>query len=580
MQPNNQAAGFQFINGAKTFVDSGGKPVADQAGAQNFLYGTPNLGQTAPSGIVSSAQVPINQQSGQAVSNGTSAITGLGGPTPPQPAPQTTQQGGQQTSTGEGNNTNQSTQYNPSGNYMDTMNYMMGFLGQGVQAGENAAGNAYQTQIANAALANQQLQLSYNTSLGSLNQQYNQSFQQLQTQHANTVGAAVSQMSAADPMGVQSSSFATGYIGKINDIYSQQSDFLTQAYGQQQTALQNGEASAAIGIQQQINQASAQYGQQIASLQMGLAQSMQGIAQFGVTQANFQQSRTLQSQSNFDSFLKGTTLTGVNPDSSLQDLQASYPTLFTEGQQAGFSPDDVAKSIRTGTVAAKNSQIAQERLYSEFGAGAGGSGGGSSAANATLSPFGQSLTSAGGSASIANHPEITNQITAITSAASPQNLSSLTNYVQSGNTNAITKVLGGLLNGTLGINMANLQTAKDIGVQLQENLDIGADFASLANQSPTARAAVIKSVLTSLQGKMQAKAKGLANTYNLGNNVEDLDSANTNLQQTIDSLGGASGSSSGSSAPTGSMSSMYSGMQGMSWSGAFGSIGDMFGGTK
>ena len=548
-------------SGLNPSINSGYSPIA-------------NANQPTASGFNSSAQVGVNQNSVVGMTNATNGIINGGQPQqqPPQPQFQQPQQGGQDSGAN------------------NTVGFMAGQAAGAYQTGVGAYTQAYNLQLQNAQLANQSIGLQYNTALAGLNQQYNQQFQTLQTQHMNTIGAAVQQMSQADPMGTQSSSFASGYIGKVNDMYSQQASFLNAAYNQQQVALQNGQAQAAIGIQQQINAAQSQFSQGIAQLNQGLASSMTSIAQFAQGQSNFQQSRSLQSQTNFESALKGTNLTGVDPNASLADLQSNYPNLFTEGQQAGFSDEQVAQSIKTGTLATKNTQIAQQNLYNQlyrtqaqFGANPnGGNPNGTNPTGSTLSPFGQSLLSAGGTASVAPHTDVVNAIGGMASAASPGNLKSLTDFVNSGNTSALTTVVGGMLNGFLGTNIGNITSAKDVGTAVSENLGISADFAGLANQSPQTRAKVVQSILQSLQGKLQEKSKTYGSEYNISNLAPQLDAANSKLTDAIQSLSSMSGTPASASAggSPGSLTSLYSGLNNMNWGSAFSGLGDMFGSSS
>lgn len=545
------------------------------------------LGWSAPatSGFVSSAQPQVNQQTQTATTNAANNLVNPG--QQPQTQPQGVQQTGTQANTqnggsnqGTGNTqptgTDQNGKYDPNSGWGGFMSYATNLISQTTGASANALSNSYNLTLQNAALANQQIGLQYSTALGGLNTQYNQAFQQLQTQHANTVGAAVSQMATADPQGVNTSSFAGGYIGKINDMYNQQATFLTSAYNQQQVALQNGQASAALGIQQSINSANAQFGTQMAGLQQGMATALMGIGQFGVSQENFQQSRLLQSQALFESSLKGSNLAGVDPNATTTQLEMQFPILFQEGQQAGYSSDAVADSIRQGTISYKNSQIAQQNLYlsyaraqAEYGGNAlnigGGSGSNTPSGSTTLSPWAQGIiSSSAGGAALSAHPEVLKTLTDMTTAASPQNIQAISDFVNTGNTDKVSSVLGGFLNGLFGANLGNITSSQDLissGSTYLSKLGIDPKtFSNLANQTPQTRAEVMLGVINNVEGQLMSSGNINSKVYNLSPVAGDLDSAYQSLKTVKQQLTpvAAGGDTSSTGASGGNWQSVYS----------------------
>lgn len=536
------ASAFNPVNNQT--IDYGRSDLATIA-SKNNLAGINALGgfnpvntasQASAGGFTSSAQPIINQQSAQGISGATNNLMNGGMPqgSQPQYPPQYPQSG--VSAQGQG-----TTPQTPLGSTLQTM---QGNTLAGYQSGLGAINSNYQIQLQNAQLSNQQLGLSYNTALGGLNQQYNQAFQQLQTQHMNTIGAAVSQMSQADPMGLQNSSFSSGYVGKVNDMYSQQASFLTSAYNQQQVALQNGQASAALNIQQQINQAQANFSQQIASLNQGLANSMSGIAQFGQ-----QQQTTTTSQ--FTQLLNSTQLTGVNAQATTGELQQQFPNLFQLGQQAGFQPDQIAQSIRTGTQAqasllqrrsdlALKWQTATAQYGNAINPGGGTSGSGATSPATGLSDWGSKLITGGGGAALTSSggQSVTKALTGMISSASPDNLNTLIGFVNSGNSNVFTSSVGGLLNSFFGANIGDITSSKDVASAASEFLGINPTILSnLSNQSVGTRAQVVNAVLGGLKSKIESESGVNSKLYNLKPIAPDLDSAHSNIVNALSSIG-------------------------------------------
>ncbi len=344
---------------------------------ENFVAAnTQNLNTLSSSGISSSAQPTINSQTQGAVTGSTNNLMGNNqnnnsGYSGSNIAYSNPGNGNQNTgisnvktdANGNSTTTNYSTTPAQLGsNSGDVTSYLYGLVQNSTGQQIGSLNTSYQLSLQNAAIANQQLQLQYNTGLGSLNTQYQQAYQQLNTQHQNSIGSAISQIATADPFGTNASSANTGYINKINDMYSQQATFLTNSYNQQQVALTNGEIEGALGIQQSINNAQSSFSQNLASVMSGMNSALVGITQQ-------QQSKTLQSQSLFESNLKstdlyntklpdGTQLSSITDpnDSKLQDW-IKTSTLGQQGLAAGYTPEQIGQSIVTGT----NAQVSQQQ---------------------------------------------------------------------------------------------------------------------------------------------------------------------------------------------------------------------------
>ena len=608
MNPTNTTgtAGFQIQNGQRVYVDSTGKSVGDknQGAAQDYLYGNgtmAGLNQTPASGFVSSAQPTINNQTTTAVSNSTGNITGVNGGQSQTQTQTGAGVGGYSNngSSGNGNSGNSGgSLYNQDGSYnpQGFVNYATNQIVNSAGASRDAILGSYNATIQNAALANQSLQLQYNTALGKMNQQYNQNFQQLQTQHMNSIGSAVSQMAAADPMGVNSSSFGGGYVGKINDMYGQTVTFLNSAYAQQQAALENGKAEQVIAIQGQINDANAQLGQQLANLNSTMSNALVGAQQTGVGMSQFQQSRQLQAQGIFNSQLNSMALPtdalnqsgvisgydnngqpqinnqllkGINswftsggqmPSGLSSDQTRALMTIindpsFQTGLQAGYQPSQIIQQMASGSYRQQQVGLQTEAntrawqiANAQYGIGQGGTGGGTSGGSSNLGTFGQTIMSGGGSASIIAHPEIAKQLVEMSTAASPQNIKQLTDFVNQGDLNKLAVALGGFINSVFGANLGNITSSEDLiatGATYLQKLGINTEsLSNLANQSKETRAQVITGIINGIQGQLVTNASMNSKLYNLSKFAPDLDSAYTNLENAKKSLNGTSGTSS------------------------------------
>jgi hypothetical protein len=319
-----------------------------------------NLNKIPSSGISSSAMPQQNSNLGSATSAATSSITGVGGSAPSQYAPGTqsynnifaAQNPGSQN--GGSSTQSSSSSYGSSSvpQYGNASNSFVGGVLQNLQSmGIQVANAGLQTQLQNANLANQQIQLQYNSDLAQDNAQYSNDYQQLQQQHQNAVGAAAAQIATADPFGVQSSSTNTGYMTKLNNMFTQQANFLNNSYQAQQVALQNGQASAVLSIDQQINTANQAFQQNVFGLLQGTASSL-------LQNSQFQQTQQTKLLGQFRS-----TLSSLNLDPSavqgMSDQQISQTAWGQIGLSAGLTPDQIRAEAGTQTVGEAGVQTAQ-----------------------------------------------------------------------------------------------------------------------------------------------------------------------------------------------------------------------------
>lgn len=578
----NPTGGSQAAANLGWYQAANGQITTTKYGDTNMNVGS-TLNQTPSSGFVSSAQPTVNNQTGTAVSGSTSTLTGSTGNTGTNPQGTGT---AYQPTSGEGGGVSM---YDQNGNLTPQgfVNYATNQIVGAAGASRDAILGAYNMTIQNAALANQSLQLQYNTALGKMNQEYAQNMQQLQTQHMNTIGSAVSQMAAADPMGVNSSSFATGYIGKINDMYSQTVGFLNAAYQQQQTALMNGEAEQAIAIQQGINNANAQLGSQIANLNSSMMQALVGAQQSGVQMSQFQQSKQLQAQGIFNTQLSSMSLpmdaltnsglvqgynkdgqpqmnltlmkglndwistgqmpTGLSSDQSRALMTIINDPTFQTGLQAGYQPSQIVQQMVQGSY--RQQQIGLETSANirawqvagaQYGNAVGGGGGGTSTSASTMSSWGQGLINQGGAA-LAAHPEVLRTLTDISTAASPTNVNQLTDFVQTGSDNKLANVLGGVLNNLFGANLGDITSSKDLissGATYLSKLGIDPkSLSNLANQSPQTRAKVVIGILNGIESQLTTQSNMNSKVYNLSPIASDLDNAYQTIEAAKKQLG-------------------------------------------
>lgn len=283
-------------NNSQTGVNvAGSKPAVPTTGITGFNPITSSA-QPSGSGFTSSAQPIINQQMNTGVANGMNSVNGGTSPTSGQNPSGQNPSGQNQPSPQQGGAPQQPVDPVTAA-FQQYSGQVANVLQSTTANSTNAASNVYNATIQNAQLANQSIGLQYNTALGNLNTQYQQSFQQLQQQHAQSVGSATAAIAAADPLGMQGGSFASSYVGKINDLYSQQATFMNNAYSQQQTSLANGDMQASLGIQQQINTAQANFGQQLAQIQSGAMSTVLQMGQTALGVAQFEYSKQQQSLS-------------------------------------------------------------------------------------------------------------------------------------------------------------------------------------------------------------------------------------------------------------------------------------------
>lgn len=539
--------------------------------------------QPSSGGFVSSAQPVINTNTNTGLANGMNTVNG--GSTGSNPSGQT------QASTQQSSNGTQG--LDPVTSMFQNYSQQVGqVLSSTVGNQTGAAQNVYNATLQNAQLANQSIQLQYNTGLGQLNTQYNQQFQTLQTQHAQAVGSATAAIAAADPLGMQGGSFASGYVGKINDLFSQQASFLTAAYGQQQQALANGEMESTLGIQQQINTAQANFGQQLASIQSGAMQSLLQLGQTGLGIAQFEQSRQLQSQSLFESTLKGTNLLGValpdgnslfdtttgKPNVTIGDLTGdngqptpegssfiswlSGTSMYQQGIQAGYTPQQIAQAVLNGTSEQYNSYLSNKNLQLEtakaYSAGAVG-GSGSSTDTSNLSPLGQSIMQSSGGASLTyakGGDSVMKTLNDVNEAATSDNINGMLGFVNSGDSNAFSSVLGPVMNGFFGTDFGSTLTSKDY-VAAGSLLGVdGSTLENLANQPASTRAQVVSQILTKLQSKLKGTVSTYQNSYNLQPLASSISTSESNITQALNQLQGSGSSVAGQPSASSYMSSV------------------------